>query len=124
MLFEQSLHEVDTLFHWNVRQPQEARVGESFLEDELTEVFVHSNEDALFGRRLFENRFVSRVLAPFRGLDDVVSLVPKPPSKSVAGTPIHQELHFVNSMAWSESCAITACAYAIQARISSASKSG
>jgi len=99
-------------------------VGLAFLEDELTEVLVHCDEDTPFVRGPFENGFVARVLTPLRRLDDVVALVAKPLSKAVAGTSIHHELHFVTSMAWSESCAITACAYAIQARISSASKPG
>jgi hypothetical protein len=31
--------------------------------------------------------------------DDVVSLVSEPLSKAAAGAPIHQEFHFVTSMA-------------------------
>ncbi len=64
LFFEQPLHEIDTLLQSNIRQPQEARVGVAFLEDELTEVLVHCDEDAPFVRGPFENDFVSRVLAP------------------------------------------------------------
>ena len=55
---------------------------------------------------------------------DVVAFAAKPFGDAVAGAPVHEKPHFVTCTASRESRAMTACAYAMQARMSSGFKSG
>ena len=86
---------------------------------------IERHQDALLDRRTLEQRPVARIVAELAGIDDVMSLAAQPPRQSLPGTPVDEEPQdSATDTADRLSRAITACAYAVQARMSSGSSSG
>ncbi len=74
---------------------------------------------------LHDDDGIARIGAALAGLDNVVPFGTQPVSQAAAGAAINEEFHLLAVCTASrESCAMTACAYARQARMSSGSRSG
>ena len=68
---------------------------------------------------------VAWIVAELAGIDDVMPLAAQPPRQSLPSTPVDEKSQdSATDTADRLSLAITACAYAVQARMSSGSSSG
>ncbi len=93
--------------------------------DELREVSIERYQDPVIGRGALEQRPIAGIVAEVSGLDDVMPLATQPLCQSLPGTPVNQKPQdSATDTADKLSLAITACAYAVQARMSSGSSSG
>lgn len=118
-------HQGDALARRHVGQTDQPRMGRLAHVDEFREVAIERHQDAVLGRRTLEQRPVARIVAELAGIDDVMPLAAQPPCQSLPGTPVNEKPQdSATDTADKLSLAITACAYAVQARISSGSSSG
>ena len=125
MPFDQLPGQSDALLRRNVRESNEPRVWNAMQVYERTEVRIDGDENPIFGFRHFQQRPITRIRAKFSGVDDVVTAFAQPFRQPASGAPVHQEFQrFLTDTAASVSPAITACAYALQARMSSGSRPG
>lgn len=115
----------DPLVDWQIGESDHARVRGSSDEQQLTEVVVERDQDSAFGCRSCQERRVAWIVFDFAGVEDIVPLVPQPFRQAAAGAAVDEELHRLSTeTAASVSPAITACAYAMHARMSSCSSFG
>lgn len=125
MFFDQLGNQGDAAFRRNVRKSDEPRVRHVVQVDERSEVDVKRHENPPLGRGLLQQRAITGIRAEFPGLDNIVSTAAKPVCQTSAGAAVNKESHaFLMETAASVSPAMTARAYALQARMSSASRSG
>jgi hypothetical protein len=125
MAREQVCHDGDSSCGGYIGQAYHPAMRCSLLEDELAEVGIDGDENATFHDRPLQHRRITRIAAALPCLDDVVSFCAQPVRQAPTGTPVNEEPHLcVTRTASSESLAMTAWAYATQARMSSASRSG
>ncbi len=76
MARQQVSHKRDAPFGGHVGQTDQPAVREIFRKNELTEIGINGNEDALFIRRELKQRTVARVIAPLARFDHVMALFP------------------------------------------------
>ena len=125
MSFDQFTGQSNATFRGNVRQSDQPRVWNVMQMDGLPEVGVNRHKDSPFCLSPFQQRPIARVGTQFARLDHVVSFAAKPVRQPPAGAAVDEKPHvFLTETAASVSPATTACAYALQARMSSGSKSG
>ena len=118
-------HQQYALSHRQVGKAYHAGMPGPPDEQKLAEVVVERDEDSALGCRPLQKLGVAGIVFEFSRVEDVVSVVPQPFCQSAAGATVDQELHRVaTDTAASVSPAITACAYAMQARTSSFSSCG
>ena len=125
MMFDQLGDQSDAAFRRNVRKSDEPHVRDIVQVDEFSEDSVNRHDNPTLGRGAVQQRTIIGIRAEFSGLDDIVPAVAKPVRKASAGAAVDEEFHvFLTETAASVSPAITARAYALQARMSSGSRSG
>lgn len=128
MFVDQLGHQSDAAFRRNVRKSDEPRVRNIVQVDKRSEVGVNRHENPPFSRGQLQQSTITRVGTEFSGLGDIVSDATKPVCQMSAGAAVNavnEESHaFLTETAASVSPAMTARAYALQARMSSASRSG
>ena len=125
MSFDQFTGQSDATFCGNVRQSDQSRVWNVMQMDELPEVGVKRHKDSPFSLSPRQQRPIAGVGTQIASLDHVVSFAAKPVRQPPAGAAIDEKPHvFLTETAASVSPATTARAYALQARMSSGSKSG
>ena len=125
MLVDQLGNQSDAAFCTNVWKSDKSRVRNVIQVDKRSEVGVDRHENPSFGRGLLQQGTITRIRPKFSGLDDIVPVAAKPVCQSSASAAVDEESHeFLTETAASVSPAITARAYALQARMSAASRSG
>lgn len=125
MFGEDFLHECNTPFRRHIGQTDHPGVRRALAEYKLPEVFIHRHEHAPLSGCPCENHSVAGVRPSLARLDDIMTLLPQPFRETAARAPVDEEFHLpATRTASSVSWAMTACAYAMQARISSGSRSG
>ena len=125
MSIEHAAHQGNTLIHRHVRQANQSGMGRGMHVDERCEVRIECYQNSVFGSRSRQHCRVARVLPEVAGIDDIVTLAAQPFPQSAPGTPVDEELQdSATEMADRVSLAMTACAYAVHARMSSGSRSG
>ena len=125
MVGQHALHQRDTSFGGYVGQANEAGVRRAFGEYQLAEVLIHRHQHARLLRRPLQNLSIAGITTPLPRFDHIVSLGSQPVSEATPRAPVDEEPHDpAMRTASRESWAITAWAYAKQARMSSGSRSG
>ena len=125
MLPDQMGNQSNAAFRGNVWKSDETRVCNAVQVDERSEVGVNRHENPPFGRSLLQQSTITGIRAEFSGLDDIVTAAAKPVGQALAGAAVNEKSHaFLTETAAKVSPAMTARAYALQARISAASRSG
>lgn len=115
----------DTLLNGNIGQSNQARMRPFMQMDQGTEVRVHRDQDSAFEPGSFQQRAIARILADVSSIKNVVPVATEPLDQAPTDASVSQESHErATDTAASVSPAITACAYAAQARMSSGSNSG
>ena len=108
-----------------VREAHQSGMRYSRHVDQLPEVGIDRHQYSGLGGSTFEECPISRIGAKVTSIKHVMTLFAQPLRQQLTGTAIDQKPHeFAIDTASNESCAITACAYAVQARMSSGSNSG
>ena len=111
MLGKEHLHEGNTRFGGNIRQPDHSRVSLTRGVDQLPEVLVHRNEDPLLGICPYQDVSVSRVGSSLAGFEDIVPPLTNPVRQPTTGASVDQEFHLTATWTASrESFAMTAWA--------------
>ncbi len=109
MLGKEHIHEGNTRFGGDIRQPDHSRVSLARGEDQLPEVLIHRNKDPLLGICPHQEDSVSRIGSPLLGFYDIVPPLTKPVRQPSAGTSVDQESHLTATWTASrESFAMTA----------------
>ena len=125
VLADYFVHQDDALLDGQIRKSYHACVVGSSDVHELAEVVVQRDQDSPLRVGPFQQGCVAWIGFEFTGVEDVVAVAPQPLCKPSASAAIDEELHDVfTETAASVSPAITACAYAIHARMSSFSSFG
>jgi len=125
MIVEDALHERDPPRRRDVGQSDQAGVGQPMVEDEPSEVRVEGDDDAVLGRGAGEEIDVPGVRRGLAHVHHVVTERSQPPGQPTAGAAVDEEPHpALTATASRLSWAITARAYARQARMSSGSRAG
>ena len=115
----------DTLLDGNIRQSNKARMRPAMQMDQGAEVRVHRDQDSAFGPGLFQQDAIARILANVPGIKNIVPVATEPLDQAPTDASVGKESHeCATDTAASVSPAITACAYAAHARMSSGSNSG
>ena len=118
-------HQGNALIRRHVRQANQSGMGCGMHIDERCEVRIERHQNPVFGTRSRQHCLVARVIPEVAGIDDIVALAAQPFPQSAPGTPVDEELQVsATDTADRVSLAITACAYAVHARMSSGSSSG
>ncbi len=118
-------HQCDARAGRYIGQAHNATVAPAFGEDDSSEVRVDGDQYPAVISGPAQDGGIARVGAALAGLDNVVPFGTQPVRETAAGTAIDEKLHLLAvSIASRESCAMTACAYARQARMSASSRSG
>ena len=93
--------------------------------DELAEVGVDRHQYPALRLGQLQQSAVAGIGANRASFQSVMASATKPLSKAAAGAAVNQKIHYpATETVASVSPAITACAYAVQARMSSRSRSG
>ena len=125
VLADYFVHQHDALLDGQIRKSYHACVVGSSDVHELAEVVVQRDQDSPLRVGPFQQSCVAWIGFEFTGVEDVVAVAPQPLCKPSAGAAVDEEPHGVfTETAASVSPAITACAYAIHARMSSFSSFG
>ena len=125
VLADYFVHQHDALLDGQIRKSSYACVVGSSDAHELAEVVVQRDQDSPLRVGPFQQGCVAWIGFEFTGVEDVVAVAPQPLCKPSAGAAVDEEPHGVfTETAASVSPAITACAYAIHARMSSFSSFG
>ena len=125
MLSDQMGNQSNAAFWWHVWKSDETRVCNTVQVDKRSEVGVNRHENPPFGRSLLQQSTITGIRAEFSGLDDIMTTAAKPVGQALAGAAVNEKSHeFLTETAARVSPAMTARAYALQARMSSASRSG
>ena len=112
----------DSLGHPNIGQEYQSRMRNPAQIDQLSEVLVHGDENPALRSRSFQQSSVARVSAKGPSLHDVVSVVAQPLRQPAPSASVGKESHCLATETGARvSPAITVWAYAMQARMSSAS---
>ena len=118
-------HQGNALSRRHVWQANQSGMGRGMHVDERCEVSIECHQNSVFGSRSRQHCRVARVLPEVAGIDDIVALAAQPFPQSAPGTPVDKELQdSATETADKVSLAMTACAYAVHARMSSGSRSG
>lgn len=111
MIGQDLLHKNDAGSCREIRQPDQPPMPLLLEKDQAAEIFVHCDEDPLFGSRTPENFHIPGIVAPFARLDDFMPLGTQPVRESAPGATVNEESHSQETLtASSESCAMTASA--------------
>lgn len=111
VLREYFFHQQDTGIRRHVRQPDDTGVLLSIAKDELAEVLVHCDQDAILGFGFLEKGAVTGIRSQVERLDDIMLILTQPVRETPAGASVNEEPHLPPTRTESsESCAITACA--------------
>ena len=118
-------HQGDALSRRHVGQTNQSGMGRGVDVDERCEVSIECHQNSVFVSRSRQHCLVARVIPEVAGIDDIVTLAAQPFPQSAPGTPVDEELQdSATDTADRVSLAMTACAYAVHARMSSGSSSG
>ena len=118
-------HQGDASVRRHVWQANQSGMGRGMHVDERCEVRIERHRNPVFGSRSRQHYLVARVIPEVAGIDDIVALAAQPFPQSAPGSPVDKELQdSATDTADRVSLAMTACAYAVHARMSSGSSSG
>ena len=118
-------HQGNALLRRHVRQANQSGMRRGMHVDERCEVSIECHQNSVFGSRSRQHCPVARVIPEVAGIDDIVALVAQPFPQSAPGTPVDEKPQdSATDTADRVSLAMTACAYAVHARMSSGSSSG
>ena len=108
-----------------IRQTYDSRMAQAFLKNKTAKISVNRYQDSLLASGNFQQLTIAGIGTDLASFNNVVPSLSKPCRQAPARATIDQESHgLATSTKSSESWAITACAYARQARMSSISRSG
>ena len=125
MSLEDLGHQGNAAIRRHVRQAYQPRMGRVTHKDERREVRIECHQDPVFGSRSRQQRMVARIVSQVTGLDDIVTVASQPLSQSAPHTPVNEKPQdSATDTADKVSLAMTACAYAVHARMSSGSRPG
>jgi hypothetical protein len=106
------LQQRNALFDWHAWEPDHAWMVSVPVDDQLSEVFVESDENSTFAVRSSQDLFVAKPRRTVgREIHHIVSVFAQPVAQAAASAGVDQELHFpATAIASRLSPAITAWA--------------
>ena len=118
-------HQRNTPFRGYVGEADQPRMSNGVQENKFSEIGIDGDKYPTFCIRAFEQRSIARVATERIRFENVVSPAAQPGREPPACAPVDQEFQDSATVTADRvSPATTACAYAVQARISSGSSPG
>ena len=93
VVVDDCFNQLDPLGHSNLRQEYQSGVGNSAKVDQLSEVFVHGDQNPVFCPRPFQQCPVAGVRAEGLCFNDIVSLGTQPLCQPPPGASVGKESH-------------------------------
>jgi len=66
-----------------------------FHKDEIPEVFVYGDQNAVFSHSPFQKQSISWIGTPLARLDDIMAHLSQPLGQTSAGAPIDEKFHLL-----------------------------
>ena len=123
VVFEQRSHQRNSRGCGYIRQSDQARVGHLLSEYDLAKVLVDRDENPLLRDGPFLQHLIARIRSTLARFGDIMTLPTQPIRHAATGAPVDKKFHCTSTES-RESRAMTACAYARHARMSSRVRSG